>query len=125
VTEAPVPPQKHVSRYDPLTWDAVRVITVGVLVCVVLAVSGLVVYLSTSAASDRRVKECLQIQVAELQQSYIAGREAARQDRQAQRELLLAQLSNPTREAVERFLQRLDDSDRARTANPPPSRNCL
>lgn len=125
MTEAPDPPQKHVSRYDPLTWDAVRVVTVGVLVCVVLAVTGLVLYLSTSAADDRRVKECLQVQVAQLQTSYVVGREAAKQDRAAQRELLLAQLANPTRDAVLRFLDRLDATDRDRAGSPPPTRNCL
>lgn len=124
MTEQPGPP-KHSSRYDPLAWDAVRVVTVAVLTCVAFTVGALVIYLSTSARQDRAVKECLQVQVAQLQASYLAGRDAARQDRQAQRELLLAQLANPTREAVERFLRRLDESDAARAAIPPPTRNCL
>ncbi len=112
--------------YNPLQWDAVRVITVALLACVALAVTVLVIYLVSYAANQRRIQECLQVQVAAQQEYTRIARALAKDDRQAQRELLLAQTDPESgRAAVERYLARLDETDRTRTANPPPATSCL
>lgn len=126
-SEPPAELDRHASRYDPLAWDAVRVVTVAVLSCVAVTVTVLVIYLVSYASSQRETQQCLQAQFDELQTSYLAARSAGAQDRQAQRELLLAQLATPMqgREAVQRYLARLDDADRGRSAAPPPTLRCI
>lgn len=110
----------------PLAWDAIRIATIATLGILALVIAALIFFLMTYVSTQRLTVECLQAQVDELNDSYIAARDAARQDRQSQRELLLTQ--GESREerigAVRKFLTRLDEADEARSASPPPTRRC-
>lgn len=110
--------------HGPLTWDAVRVVTVATLTLVAVAVTALTIYLVSYAADQRRILQCLQVQVAELQASITTGQTAGRSDRQAQRELLLSDPAD-ARAARQRYLDRLDEADRTRSSVPAPTRTCL
>jgi len=109
-----------------LASDPIRVVTLCLLGLVTAVVIVLIIYLVTFVGSMRQTVECLQSVGQQLGDSVTASRTAAQQDRQAQRELLLSQLSDPaqSRTAIDRFLQRLDDADQARAASPPPVRSC-
>lgn len=103
-----------------------RVVTVCLLGLLTIVVVAEIILLVTFVSNARRTVDCLQQNAAELNTSIVAGRTAAAQDRAAQRELLLTPSTTPAegKAAVQRFLQRLDDADEARTANPPPVRTC-
>jgi len=109
-----------------LQMDGVRIATLAVLAVNTLAVIVLATFLITNARHQRLVNECYQTQVDALVSWAVAASEAARNDRQAQRELLLAQPRTPEegRAALDRYLAKLDEADRTRTTAPVPSQRC-
>src|SRR5690606_12341163 len=109
-----------------LQMDGVRIATLAVLAVNTLAVIVLATFLITNARHQRLVNECYQTQVDALVSWAVAASEAARNDRQAQRELLLAQPRTPEegRAALDRYLAKLDEADRTSTTAPVPSQRC-
>jgi len=108
-----------------LAMDGIRIATLIMLGVHTIAVVVLSVFLMTNVQSQRQVNECYQ----DLLDSTVAWAntavQAGRSDRQAQRELLLAQESGiDRRTAVERYLDQLDEADRTRTTAPVPAQRC-
>ncbi len=113
-------------RPAPVAPDPLRLVTTCLLGLLTVVVAALVIYLVLFVGAQRQTVECLQAGYAELNSSVSAARVAAAQDRQAQRELLLAQAGADVRgdTAIDRYLARLDDADATRDANPLPVRRC-
>jgi hypothetical protein len=113
----PVPPM--------LQMDGIRIATLAVLGCLVVSSLLQGVYLVTTVRDQRLVNECYQEQVDALTSWANTAADAAKSDRQAQRELLLGQLGGTDpRTAVGRYLAQLDEADRTRTTAPVPAQRC-
>ena len=119
---------KHEDEDVPLSlrMDGIRIATLVVLGILSAVVILQAIYLLTVVREQRTTNECYQRQLTVLLDSYTTAREAAKQDRQSQRELLLAQAGPDAdgQAAIQRFLARLDEADRARSENPPPAQRC-
>ena len=109
-----------------LRMDGIRIATLIVLGLISVVVILQSIYLFTAVREQRETNECYQQQLTVLLDSYTTAREAAKQDRQSQRELLLAQAGPDAdgQAAIHRFLAQLDEADRARSENPPPAAGC-
>lgn len=107
-------------------FDALRVVVSILLVLVLLATGAQALFLATYVRSQAEVVTCTQRQLDALTEWANAVASAARSDRQAQRELLLAQAggSSDQRLALERYLDQLDEADRTRSQNPVPTQRC-
>jgi len=116
--EDPTPPM--------LQMDGIRVATLAVLAVNTISVIVLSVFLITNAQAQRQVNECYQTQVDALTAWANAATQASRNDRQAQRELLLTRASTPEegKSALDRYLAKLDEADRTRTTAPVPAQRC-
>lgn len=119
---------RHEDEDIPLSlrMDGIRVATLIVLGLISIVVILQSVYLFTAVRDQRETNECYQRTLTVLVDSYTAAREAAKQDRQSQRELLLAQAGPDAdgQAAIHRFLAQLDEADRARSQAPPPRQGC-
>jgi len=106
--------------------DGIRLATLCVLAVDTLVVILLAVFLVTSVQSQREVNECYQRQVDEIVSYLGVAAQAARSDRQAQRELLSAPLGEDpeTRDRIRRYIDQLNDADRTRSTNPVPTQRC-
>lgn len=106
--------------------DALRAATLAVLTVFALLSAGQAVFLVTSVQDQRQVNECYQEQIDALTKWANAAVQAGRTDRQAQRELLLAQINNigGGDAAIQRYLGQLDEADRTRQRAPVPEQNC-
>jgi type II secretory pathway pseudopilin PulG len=106
--------------------DGIRVATLAVLAVDTLVVILLASFLLTSVQSQREVNECYQRQVTEVTAYLGVAAQAARTDRQAQRELLSTRPGSPDdgRAALDRYLAQLDEADRTRSTNPIPQQRC-
>lgn len=132
MTEKPAPDPIDVLHGDPpepvppmLQMDSIRIATLVTLGAHTVAVIVLWVYLMTNVAQQRQINDCYQNVVDGLVTWSNAAVEAGRSDRQAQRELLLSQESGiDRREAVQTYLERLDQADRARLSAPAPTQRC-
>ncbi len=105
-----------------------RLMVVLLLVAIAVTVASAVnQVVFTSAQQDRNV--CYQQALRELNTSLVVAREAAKQDREQLRILVLSFIS-PTRSqegsrvALDRYLAALDDADRRRLAAPLPDIRC-
>ena len=109
-----------------LRFDAIRVATLVVLMLVALLSGGQAVYLATYVQDQRTTNECYQGQIDALTEWAATAVQASRSDRQAQRELLLAQAgaSEDGRAAMQRYLGQLDEADRTRAGAPVPEPRC-
>jgi hypothetical protein len=109
-----------------LQMDGIRIATLILLGVHTVSVIVLAVFLINNVQAQREVNECYQRQVTALTSWAAAAVDAGRSDRQAQRELLLAEVGqvNDGREAVRQYLGRLDEADRTRTTAPVPAQRC-
>jgi hypothetical protein len=115
--EAPLPPM--------LQMDGIRIATLITLGAHTVAVVVLWVFLATTVTQQREINECYQGMIDDVVTWANTAVTAGRSDRQAQRELLLAELNGVNGEAaVERYLDRLDEADRTRTTTPVPAQRC-
>ena len=109
--------------------DSLRLITLGLLAAMVLAVAGLGAYLVTYVRDQRLTAECYATAFEELNASLLVSREAAKQDRGQLRTLITA-LTEPgsdqdaVRGALDNYVAALDEADRDRVAAPLPNRTC-
>jgi hypothetical protein len=108
-----------------LAMDGIRIATLAMLGVHTIAVIVLSVFLVTNVQSQRQVNECYQQATDQIISWANAAVPAARSDRQAQRELLLNNLSGgDPRAAIERYLAKLDEADRERSISPFPTQRC-
>jgi hypothetical protein len=108
-----------------LQMDGIRIATLVTLAVNTVAVILLSTFLITSAEQQRQVNECYQGVIDGLQNYIVGTRETSAGDRQAQRELLLSMAAPDNGDAaVDRYLARLDELDRARSQNLPPAQRC-
>lgn len=108
-----------------LRMDGIRIATLIVLGLVVVSVIALGAFLVTNVHEQRERNECYQEQLEALTDWAQAAVQAGRSDRQAQRELLLAQdTPNDGAVALQRYLDRLDEADRTRRTAPVPDQRC-
>lgn len=119
------------SRAHPapmLQMDGIRIATLAVLSVDTLVVILLAVFLVTNVQNQRQVNECYQDLLSDVVDWANTAVSAGKQDRQAQRELLWAQLAAPggddDRAAIERYVRQLDEADRTRITAPPPAQRC-
>ena len=109
--------------------DPLRVVTLVLVTAMVLAVVGLVFYLTTYVREQRLTAECYQSAFTELNESLAVSREAARQDRGELRTLITS-FTNPessreqVRAALDRYIDALNAADRDRASAPLPNRTC-
>ncbi len=114
---------------DRQTVDPLRVVTLALLALMVIAFIGGTVYQVIYVGSQRETAECYQEAFRELNASLLVSRDAAKQDRAQLRTLILS-FTDPgatregTREALDRYVDALDDADRQRLAAPLPNRTC-
>lgn len=99
----------------------------GVLALLVVAAS--TALYAQQAATLSRVTECQRTYNQAFAAGLAARSEAARMERQSQRELLTAILSRPGdresgRAALDRYLRGLDQADRDRASAPLPTNTC-
>lgn len=106
--------------------DSLRLATLAVLAVDTLTVILLAAFLLTSVQSQRQVNECYQRLTDDVTSYLGVAAQAARTDRQAQRELLTTTPGTPDdgRAALDRYLARLDEADRTRSTNPIPVQRC-
>lgn len=116
-------------RHDVEPNDPLRVVTVALLAAMVLAVGGLILYLTTYVREQRQTAECYATAFEELNTSLAVSREAARQDR-AELRTLVTSITDPAKTEQERraaldvFARALDEADADRAAAPLPTRTC-
>lgn len=110
-------------RAPMLQMDGIRIATLAVLSLVTITVVALGVFLVTYVQDQRLINECYQRQIVALTDWAETAVAAGRTDRQAQRELLLAD-GLPPGEARARYLQKLDEADRTRSSAPVPEQRC-
>lgn len=103
-----------------------RIATVALLGSVLVGLAALMFYLITFAQDQRETNECYQAQIVALTNWAAVVSQAGRSDRQAQRELLLAQgeFAGGQSGALERYLRQLDEADQTRSAAPVPPLTC-
>jgi hypothetical protein len=109
--------------------DSLRLITLGLLAAMVLAVIGLAAYLVTYVRDQRLTAECYATAFEELNASLLVSREAAKQDRGQLRTLVTALIvpdgdQDSVRVALDNYVAALDAADRDRAAAPLPNRTC-
>jgi len=106
--------------------DGIRLATLAVLAVDTLVVVLLAVFLVTSVQQQRQTNECYQAQVDAVVAYLGTAAQAARTDRQAQRELLTARPETPEqgRAALDRYLAQLDEADRTRSTVTVPTQRC-
>lgn len=116
-----LPPDRSTTAMDGIRIATLCVLAVDTLVVVLLAV-----FLVTNVQGQRQVNECYQTQIVALTNWAATATQAARTDRQAQRELLIARASAPEdrQAAVDRYLAQLDEADRTRQSAPVPEQRC-
>jgi hypothetical protein len=113
----------------PLAWDAIRIVTVGLLTIVALVVSFLCIYLVTYVQEQRELSECYAAAFNELQSAIGTTTGAAVDDRRALRTLVTS-LTDPEKSreqrqaALDSYVHTLDASEQARANNPLPNRTC-
>lgn len=114
---------------DPQGPDPLRVVTLVLVAAMVLAVAGLIFYLTTFVRDQRETAECYHAAFHELNQSLAVSREAGRQDR-AELRTLIASFTNPAstpeqvRVSLDTYIAALNAADRDRAAAPLPNRTC-
>lgn len=105
--------------------DGIRIATLVTLAANTVAVILLSTFLITSAQEQRETSQCYQGVVDQLSDYLTKSRQAAAQDRQSQRELLLSMVGGePNPAALDRYLRQLDEADRTRSENLPPVPRC-
>lgn len=113
----------------PLAWDAIRIVTVGMLTIVAIVVGLLCFYLLTYVKDQRELSECYRSAFGELQSAIGTTVNAAGNDRRALRTLVTS-LTDPERSreqrqaALDSYVHTLDASEQARANNPLPNRTC-
>ena len=121
-----VPEGPPVEQIPPvLAMDGIRIATLVMLGVHTVAVVVLSVFLVTNVQEQRQVNECYQDLLDDVVAWANAAVTAGTSNRQAQRELLLAQESGIDRRvAIERYLDQLDQADRTRSTAPVPAQRC-
>lgn len=113
----------------PLAWDAIRVVTFGLLTIVAIVVGLLCFYLLTYVKDQRELSECYRSAFVELQSAIGTTVGAAGNDRIALRKLVTS-LTDPEKSreqrqaALDSYVHTLDASEQARENNPLPNRTC-
>lgn len=110
-----------------LQMDGIRIATLVMLGVHTIAVVVLAVLLMTNERDQRETNECYQRLFDDVLAWANVAAPAGKSERQAQRELLWTQLaSGPEldRAAVERYITKLDEADRARSLAPVPAQRC-
>jgi hypothetical protein len=121
----PLPGADRLDKPAVLAMDGIRIATLIMLGVHTVSVIVLSMFLVNNVQEQRQVNECYQGQIDALTTWASTAVQAGRSDRQAQRELLLAQESGTDRRAaIERYLDRLDRADETRATAPVPAQRC-
>lgn len=114
---------------SPLTWDAIRIVTVSLLSIVAVVVAFLSVYMVTYVQEQRELSECYRSAFNETNSALATTIGAAGRDRRGLLALLTS-LTDPekTREQrtseLEAYKRLLATGEAERATNPIPNRTC-